>query len=290
MAGYAPHTVRITDFILGALICMATYEDNSSAYGCRAKLAPRSISSRVTAGYRPSRSAPQRAVNTAMSIFGGVAIALALPGCGVVDAGGLSPSPRSSAAGDGEASQALTALPVKEWANHIGYSRGQFGQSWADIDRNGCDQRNDVLSRDLSDKVFRPGTHSCVVMSGTLTDPYSGEVISFVRGKSSSTIVQIDHVVSLSDAWQTGAQDLDERERERLANDPLNLLAVSGRRNESKGDSDAATWLPPAQSYRCKYVATQIAVKTRYHLWVTPTESKAMAVVLNKCPLEPLPY
>src|SRR5947199_120048 len=82
-----------------------------------------------------------------------------------------------------------------------------------------------------------------------------------VRGQRTSAAVQIDHVVALSDAWQTGAQLLPALERARLANDPVELLAVDGPTNEAKGDGDAATWLPPNKPFRCAYVARQIAVK-----------------------------
>ena len=81
--------------------------------------------------------------------------------------------------------------------------------------------------------------------------------------------MQIDHVVALSDAWQKGAQQLTATERLQLANDPVNLFAVDGPTNGSKGDGDAATWLPPNQAFRCTYVAHQIAAKAKYHLWVT---------------------
>jgi hypothetical protein len=101
---------------------------------------------------------------------------------------------------------------------------------------------------------------------------------------STSDDVQIDHVVALSNAWQTGAQALDVYQRELIATDPLNLLAVNGPTNQSKGDGDAATWLPPAKGYRCAYVARQVAVKTRYKLWVTPAERDAIARVLTDCP------
>ncbi|WP_308283093.1 HNH endonuclease family protein [Pseudonocardia nigra] len=189
----------------------------------------------------------------------------------------------------GDAVEALAALPVKGRAPRTGYDRDEFGQRWADVDRNGCDQRNDVLARDLVDETFRPGTQSCVVLTGRLTDPYSGSGIAFTRGQDTSDEVQIDHVVALSNAWQTGAQQLDPDTRELLGNDPLNLLAVDGPTNQAKGDGDAATWLPPQRGYRCAYVARQVAVKAKYGLWVTAAEREAIARILDRCPGEPLP-
>ena len=192
-------------------------------------------------------------------------------------------------AADQKASVVLESLAVKGRAPKTGYTRAQFGQSWADVDRNGCDTRNDILTRDLTDELYKPGTHNCVVLSGVLVDPYSGESISFLRGNITSMEVQIDHVVALSDAWQKGAQKLSITARTALANDPLNLLAVKGRLNSQKGDGDAATWLPPLKSYRCAYVARQVAVKAKYSLWLTTAEKAAIKSILDKCPGQLVP-
>ena len=100
-----------------------------------------------------------------------------------------------------------------------------------------------MLRRDLADLVVRPGT--CFAQSGTLHDPYRGETIAFVRGPTTSDAVQIDHVVSLADAWYKGARDWDDQRRRDFANDPRNLLAVSGKGNFDKAFRDAASWLPP---------------------------------------------
>jgi len=178
---------------------------------------------------------------------------------------------------------------TKGRAPKTGYTRAQFGQTWADVDRNGCDTRNDILKRDLTAEVFKERTRECVVLSGTLIDPFSGEIINFVRGNVSSMEVQIDHVVALSNAWQTGAFKLSIKDRTAFANDPLNLLAVKGRLNSQKRDGDAATWLPPLKSYRCDYVSRQIAVKIRYKLWFTAPEKEAMIRILKSCPEKPFP-
>ena len=178
---------------------------------------------------------------------------------------------------------------TKGRAPKTGYTRAQFGQTWADVDRNGCDTRNDILKRDLTAEVFKEKTRECVVLSGTLIDPFSGETINFVRGNVSSMEVQIDHVVALSNAWQTGAFKLSIKDRTAFANDPLNLLAVKGRLNSQKRDGDAATWLPPLKSYRCDYVSRQIAVKIKYKLWFTAPEKEAMIRILKSCPEKPLP-
>ena len=178
----------------------------------------------------------------------------------------------------------IEAQITKGRAAKTGYTRAQFGQTWADVDRNGCDTRNDILYRDLTSIAYKDGTKECVVLSGILIDPYSGEKISFLRGVATSSDVQIDHMVALSNAWQTGAFKLSYEKRMAFANDPMNLLAVKGRLNSQKGDGDAATWLPPLKNIRCAYVAQQIVVKAKYGLWVTKPEKAAMISLLDRCP------
>ena len=190
--------------------------------------------------------------------------------------------PNANAA-NSTAENLLDSLTVKGRAPKTGYTRAQFGQTWADVNRNGCDTRNDILKRDLTDVVFREGTRNCVVESGTLIDPYTGATINFIKGEKSSMEVQIDHVVALSNAWQTGAFKLSLERRTEFANDPENLLAVQGRLNSQKGDGDAATWLPPLKKYRCTYVSKQISIKAKYNLWVTTPEKAAMKNILAKC-------
>lgn len=188
------------------------------------------------------------------------------------------PSPRVAAV-------VLEELEVKGRAAKTGYSRSQFSDGWADL--NGCDVRNLILKRDLQSTILDQS--GCKVLSGTLLDPYTAKSNAFVRGDTTSDDVQIDHVVALSDAWQKGAQMIDSRARLQLANDALNLLAVDGDTNQKKGDSDAASWLPPNKEYRCRYVARQIAVKKKYQLWITDAEKAAMKRTLSVCPEQLLP-
>jgi len=182
------------------------------------------------------------------------------------------------------AADQLASLPIKPRAPREGYSRDEFGRAWLDVDQNGCDTRNDILARDLDDIVVDA---RCRVLTGVLREPFTGDIIDFERGEQTSALVQIDHVVALSNAWQTGAQDISEERRIEFANDPLNLIAVSGRLNQQKGDSDAASWLPPDRDYWCEYVARQVGVKAHYSLWVTQAEHDQMARVLRTCPTYP---
>ena len=179
----------------------------------------------------------------------------------------------------GTALAEVARLTVKGRAPRTGYSRDAFGQAWFDTNRNGCDTRNDILRRDLVNKDMK---NWCKVLAGTRNpDPYTGRTIRFVIGGASE--IDIDHVVALSDAWQKGAATWPAGKRLAFANDPLALLAVDAGANRSKGDGDAATWLPPNKAYRCTYVARQVAVKLKYGVWVTSAERDAMVRVLSTC-------
>ncbi|MFE3291257.1 HNH endonuclease family protein [Rhodococcus sp. NPDC059234] len=223
--------------------------------------------------------------------------ALTLTGCGAqlaeADASPTGSSDLGSSGGGPAVDQSATlalldTLAVKGRAPKTGYSRDEFGQAWSDDvavagGHNGCDTRNDILDRDLTNKTYKAGKKQCIVLTGTLNDPYTGKQIQFTRGQDTSTAVQIDHVVALSDAWQKGAQQLDADTRRNLANDPRNLLAVDGPANQQKSDGDAATWLPSNKSYRCTYVAKQVEVKAAYKLWVTQSEKDAIVSQLGSC-------
>ena len=199
--------------------------------------------------------------------------------------GVVSPPAGTVTYSDQTALELLATLPVKGKSPRTGYDRdGGFGTAWLDVDGNGCDTRNDILARDLLNIVLE-GT--CTVLTGTVHEPYTGSSLDFVRGQDTSSLLQIDHVVALSNAWQTGAQQISAEQRVRLANDPLNLLAVDGPSNSQKGDGDAATWLPKAKEYRCAYIARQVSVKAAYSLWVTPAEQAAMSGILASCPEQP---
>lgn len=174
--------------------------------------------------------------------------------------------------------ETLNTLAIKGRAPKTGYSREQFGDGWREVGN--CDMRNIILARDLTNEVVN---QDCKVLSGELDDPYTGKRIHFERGANTSDDVQIDHVVALSNAWQTGAQQVSYLHREAFANDPLNLIAVDGDANQQKGDGDAATWLPPNKPFRCQYVSRQVGVKKKYMLWVTAPEKQAIERVLSTC-------
>ena len=230
-------------------------------------------------------------------VVAGVLLLLLVGRCGddvdlapvVPDATRESPSSppvvRPDPAGGTTALEALALLPVKGRAPLTGYARERFGPAWLDADRNGCDTRNDVLREHLDAVLLEP--NGCVVAAGTYADPYTGATIDYRQGDG--TLIDIDHVVPLANAWVTGASGWPVTGRAAVANDPLNLLPADAGANRQKQDGDAATWLPPHRAFRCDYVSRQVAVKRKYGLWVTAPERAAIARVLASCPGQPLP-
>lgn len=178
--------------------------------------------------------------------------------------------------------QALTDLALLDVHPQIAvknFSRirvREFGD-WKDFDKDRCDTRQEILHRDLTGDVPRV---ACPLKRGRLKDPYTRTTIEF--SSTDSRAVQIDHVVALKNAWQTGAKRWSREERVAFANDPRELLAVDGPANMQKGAKDASQWLP-VTAFECAYVAAQVAIKKRYELWVTPREHDAMKEVLDRC-------
>lgn len=193
------------------------------------------------------------------------------------------PLPKESAASAETAStQALTVaqgLQVRGRAPDTDYSREAFGSAWKDVDRNGCDTRNDILQRDFATTILKAGTGNCKVIGGTWTDPYSNESYTFAEAPSGA---QIDHVVSLKNAWQMGADQWSDDTRVKFANDPLNLRVTIASLNQQKSDSNAASWLPPYKPGRCNFIATQVAVKAKWNLYVTESEKEVFISILSK--------
>lgn len=180
------------------------------------------------------------------------------------------------------ASTLLAELPIKGRAPKTGYSREQFYSGWPDIE--GCSLRQRIIKRELGSTAQLDG---CNVIAGSFTEPYTGQHLTFISKQQLSKSIQIDHIVALSDAWQKGAQQLTPDARYQIATDPLNLIAADASANMTKSDGDAATWLPSNKSFRCEYVARQVSVKYKYHLWVTQAEHDAIAGLLATCPDQP---
>lgn len=190
-------------------------------------------------------------------------------------------SGRSATIDMAEARQLLAGVPIKGRASMSGYRRDLYGRGWPTVA--GCDMRNRVLSRDMVDVVYRPGTNNCVVESGTLSDPYSGKTIHFMKGNTTSTLVQVDHRYPLALSWQQGAQQWTQAQREQFYADPINLVAVGGEVNRAKGASGPGSWLPPAKTSRCRYVAGFVLVAARYGLSMNPGDHHAADTILRWC-------
>ena len=179
--------------------------------------------------------------------------------------------------------QSFFDLPVADPVENPPYSRAAFGDAWEDVDGNGCDTRNDILRRDLVDIVYRSNDLGCTVITGTLVDPYTGQTISFVRGRSTSMAVQIDHIVPLAYAWRQGAYTWTDAEREKFANDPLNLVAVDGPANSSKSDKGPSEWTPPNSTFYCHYLDDFVDVVTEYQLTVAPADYRVLQSAAQAC-------
>lgn len=189
-------------------------------------------------------------------------------------------------AAPGSVAEIAASLPVvDETATIPDYRRDSFGGRWVDLDGNGCDQRQDVLTRDLVE-ISRD---RCTVLTGTLHDPYTGETIAFQHdrvaapGSEGSQGVQIDHVVSLSAAHAGGAWHWTPEERETFANTLSNLLAVDGETNQSKSDRGPSEWMPPDAGFACDYAQRYTEIIAAWHLAVLSVDRDALTTTLAGC-------
>lgn len=187
-----------------------------------------------------------------------------------------------------ETARGLPVITEEQRATIPDYRRESFGAPWADIDGNGCRQRDDVLARDLDDA--RRDTDGCTVLSGTLDpDPYTGSRIPFEHdriadeGAPGSAGIQIDHIVSLSAAHWGGAWAWSDDQRIRFANELDNVIAVDGDTNQAKNDSGPAEWLPPNPAYTCTYVAHYTQIVDEFDLAVAEADRTALVATLTDC-------
>jgi hypothetical protein len=171
------------------------------------------------------------------------------------------------------------------------YRRPAFGDAWTDETdapggHNGCDTRDDILNRDLVDKTYvRIKRCPGAVETGILRDPYTNATINFHRGAGVGASVEIDHIVPLALAWDMGAYGWPIAERVRFANDPANLLAVSGKANEDKADSQPALWMPPNKAFWCQYAMQYVAVSRGYALPVDQASADVLRQATATCPV-----
>jgi hypothetical protein len=249
------------------------------AGGDQTASAPASGSGAQSAG-TPSGGAQTAGAQTGGAQTGGAQTAAARPGS-------LLPATAAEAA---QARTALAGLAVIAGPGGLSdYRRDAFGPAWSDTDHNGCNQRDDVLLRDVDrSRPFTTGRQGACdhdVLSGTWVDPYSGVAVTLADAKApdQAPLVQIDHIVALSVAWRYGAAAWDDQRRLEFANDQRNLVASAGASNEAKGGSDASQW-QPAPEARCGYAVRYIAVKDAYGLPTDRAEAAALGGMLATCP------
>ena len=227
-----------------------------------------------------------------VAVVAAVIVAMAwLPARGGADASGPGNTLMTSTGSEIAAARTqLDQLPVGERPRSSrGYRRDAFGDAWTDTDGNGCNQRDDVLLRDVVAsepyRVGRQGGCDHDVLAGTWIDPYTGTSITLTDAKQGSQAeqVQIDHIVPLSVAWRYGANTWTDARRLAFANDLRELVASAGASNQAKGGSDASQW-QPVRAARCGYAVRYVAVKWAYALPTDPTEKRALQDMLATCP------
>ncbi|WP_434588025.1 HNH endonuclease family protein [Streptomyces sp. A5-4] len=191
---------------------------------------------------------------------------------------GFPPAPAQARTG-------LAGLGVGRGENWQTYAREKFGRTWSDDTdapggRNGCDTRDDILARDLSE-LRRGDRNPCVVLSGVLNDPYTGRKLPYSYRRASQ--IQTDHVVALGAAWRAGAWAWTPERRLVYANDLDVLLAVDKRANYDKSSKTPDKW-KPRKAYWCEYARRWVGIKVKYRLTVTPPEKLALRDMLVVCP------
>lgn len=158
-----------------------------------------------------------------------------------------------------------------------GYDRSLFPH-WIDVDRDGCDARREVL---IVEAVVSPVVGDrCSLTGGSWYSAFDGVTIT------DDSSVDMDHMVPLKEAWDSGAHAWSEDRRRAFANDidlPEALIGVSRSSNRSKGARDPAEWLPPLASYHCQYVRDWMVVKIKWELSVDAREFNALRSVAASC-------
>ncbi|MFI5801128.1 HNH endonuclease family protein [Streptomyces sp. NPDC051677] len=176
---------------------------------------------------------------------------------------------------------ALAALTVQD-ESRTGYERTKF-KHWTDADRDSCNTRAEVL---LAEAITAPEIGAgCTLTGGLWYSAYDDQYFDAARK------LDVDHLVPLAEAWDSGASAWTAKERELYANDlddARALIAVSAASNRSKADQDPSTWLPPYAGHWCQYVTDWVADKTRYRLTIDPAEQTALAQRLAVCPDQPI--
>lgn len=199
--------------------------------------------------------------------------------------------------------EALSGLPARQGSgSSTPYDRDKHFGSWVDHNNSGCNAAEDTYQRYVQNATT---VEKCRVGAGTIADPYTGKTITF-DGSPKNSGTNVEHIVSLSDAWHNGADKWTQAKRVAIANDPDNLVIIDSSVNQSKSDRNAAEWNVNGvlsencrQGYSescgglshkalttegaCFMVQHQIAIKAKYGLSVTAGEKAAMQNTLKRC-------
>jgi hypothetical protein len=173
--------------------------------------------------------------------------------------------------------EAIASIPITD-EDRTGYDRDLF-RHWIDEDGDGCSTRAEVLIAEAVEApLVGPG---CKLTGGSWESYYDEITVDNARS------LDIDHMVPLAEAWDSGASTWSAKKRERYANDlgsERSLVAVTARSNRQKSDQDPADWWVPAASASCQYLADWVSTKIRWGLAADPSEEAALSAYAGECP------
>lgn len=179
------------------------------------------------------------------------------------------------------AQSALDALETSE-EDASGFTTAAFGPELTDLDfdGNGCTTYDDALGAHLVDVTYKDkAADPCTVMTGSVEDPYANDSAFYSLARTRQAAV--DRLVSLEDAWVSGASDWTDEQRREFANDVETMLVVTTATAKERAAADGASWLP--QHNTCFFIGQQMQVKTDYNLSVDPKERQALEKALADC-------
>jgi hypothetical protein len=191
--------------------------------------------------------------------------------------GWVSATPASAASTSGALRTLVAGMTVATEVR-TGYARTLFPH-WVDADSDGCNTRFEVL---IAEATTAPTIgSSCALTGGRWYSYYDNAYWTLPAD------IDIDHMVPLAEAWDSGARSWTTARRQLFANDlgdDRPLAAVTDNVNQSKGDQDPAEWMPPYSSATCRYVNEWVAAKTRWRLTVDTAEKSALTSLAASCP------
>ncbi len=202
-------------------------------------------------------------------------VALVVSSCGFFDE--PEPPDPDRAAGAAVLLGLLDLLVVAEEPPRVGYSRDEFPH-WHDISGSGCTARQDALLAQAQGLVQRDLVQPCVIVEGDWYSLFDGVTFSGAPAE-----IDVDHVVALAEAWDSGASGWTLERRRQFANDPLNLLVVTRRSNREKADLDAGEWKPPMADAWCVTASMVILTKLRYEMTVDAAERDGLDEMARTC-------